>query len=432
MSIPEFLAPLGLGLCLLTLADLPQPLTLPEAEAAAQKNHPRISAAELRSLAVGETVTEARSAYLPSLSGNVTAATPAADNARIAAGGLNNPVIYPRAALGITASQLITDFGRTANLVATSKFYAKAANENVKVTAAQILLLTDTAYFAALEAQAVQQVASNTIVSRGLLLDRVTALAANQLKSELDVSFARVAYEEARLLQSRATNDLQAAFARLSNLLGYREAKTFALTDVDSTTNSLGEASPFIQAALAHRPDLARLRDERDAALKFAKAEQALFYPTVSAFGTVGDIPVHDEHLPDNYAAAGLNLNLPLFNGFNNTARKREAAFRAKAADETLREAENEAISDVRVAWLNVTNARERLEIQRQLSTTALSAFDLADARYRAGSSSMVELSQAQLNLTSAEIALASARYELLIQQAVLNFQAGGALSEQR
>jgi outer membrane protein len=265
-----------------------------------------------------------------------------------------------------------------------------------------------------------------------LLLDRVTALAANQLKSELDVSFARVAYEEARLLQSRATNDLQAAFARLSNLLGYREAKTFALTDVDSTTNSLGEASPFIQAALAHRPDLARLRDERDAALKFAKAEQALFYPTVSAFGTVGDIPVHDEHLPDNYAAAGLNLNLPLFNGFNNTARKREAAFRAKAADETLREAENEAISDVRVAWLNVTNARERLEIQRQLSTTALSAFDLADARYRAGSSSMVELSQAQLNLTSAEIALASARYELLIQQAVLNFQAGGALSEQR
>lgn len=400
-------------------------LSLPQAEAEALRNHPRINAADLRALAATENVTEARSAFLPSLAAQFTAASPAADNARIAAGGLNNPVIFQRAAMGITASQLITDFGRTANLLASVKLRSKAEAENAALTKAQIKLLTDSAYYTALGSEAVLTVASNTLASRQLFLDQVGVLATNQLRSELDVNFARVAYEESRLLFSKAENDIRAAQTRLSTVLGYRDDRRFVLTDVPAPATNPGEASQLAMDSLGRRPDLLRLRDERDAALKFARAEQALFYPTITAFGTVGEIPVHDEHLPDNYAAAGVNLSLPLFNGFNNISRKREAALRARAAEETLRDAENEAIRDVRVAWLNVNNATERLKINERLQATARQAYDLADARYRAGSSSIVELSQAQLNLTSAQIGFATARYELLIEQAVLDFQAG-------
>ena len=400
-------------------------LSLPQAEAEALRNHPRISAAELRALASGETVTEARSAYLPTIAAQFTAASPAADNARIAAGGLNNPVIFQRAAMGITASQLITDFGRTANLLAATKLRAKAESESAELTKAQVKLLTDSAYYSTLGAQSVLIVASNTLASRQLFLDQVSVLATNQLRSELDVNFARVGYEESRLLLSKAQNDILSAQTRLSTVLGYRDDRRFVLADVPAPATNGGDATQLAMESLGRRADLLRLRDERDSAFKFARAEQALFYPTITAFGTVGDIPIHDEHLPDNYAAAGVNLSFPLFNGFNNTARKREAALRAKAAEETLRDAENEAIRDVRMAWLNVNNASERLSINERLQTTAKQAYDLADARYRAGSSSIVELSQAQLNLTSAQIAFATARYELLIEQAVLDFQAG-------
>ena len=60
-----------------------------------------------------------------------------------------------------------------------------------------------------------------------------------------------------------------------------------------------------------------------------------------------------------------------------------------------------------------------------QLVMHADEAFRLEQARYRQGSSSIVELSQAQLNATSAEITLAGARYDALIQRVILDFQIG-------
>ena len=55
----------------------------------------------------------------------------------------------------------------------------------------------------------------------------------------------------------------------------------------------------------------------------------------------------------------------------------------------------------------------------------AKEAYELADARYQIGSSSIVELSQAQLNLTSAELADTNARYSVLIRQAQLDYETG-------
>jgi len=52
-------------------------------------------------------------------------------------------------------------------------------------------------------------------------------------------------------------------------------------------------------------------------------------------------------------------------------------------------------------------------------------AFDLTQARYDLGSSSIVELSQAQLNKTTAEIAQANARYQYHLRRAILDFQIG-------
>ena len=98
---------------------------------------------------------------------------------------------------------------------------------------------------------------------------------------------------------------------------------------------------------------------------------------------------------------------------------------RAQAAEKTLLDQENNIIREVRVAWLNANNALERLHISEQLLVQARLSFDLAQARYKGGLSSIVELSQAQLNVTAAEIEQASARYEYQIQRAVLDYQVG-------
>jgi outer membrane protein len=409
-----------------TNTSLPSALTLADAQKLALQNHPQIAAANYRALAAQEVVKETRAGFFPTVNafGNVVGAE--TEDARILAGGLNNPSIYDRVAGGLSVSLLITDFGRTANLTASSKLQAQAEMQNANATREQVLLLVNVSYFSTLEAHAVLHVAQQTVDTRQLLLDQVSLLASNKLKSELDVSFARVALEEGRLLLQKAQNNADDAMTSLSTALGYREPRTFQLTDsspsVFSNTNAI---SQLVETALAERPELLSLRNEHDAALRFAKSQRDARLPLISAVGMIGDSPSHDAHLPDNYEVGGIQLSLPLFAGGLYTARQHEAELKAQSDNELVRVLEDNIVRDVHIAWLNVNNALEQLHTTEQLVRNAAEAYDLAEARYKIGSSSIVELSQAQLSLTSAQIANTNARYNVLIQQAKLNYEIG-------
>src|SRR5262249_27529010 len=82
-----------------------QPLTLEQAEALALRNNPQITIGKLRALEAQQGVREARSALLPTGYLSVTGVDSEAGS-RVAAGSLNNPGIFPRAAAGATRSPL--------------------------------------------------------------------------------------------------------------------------------------------------------------------------------------------------------------------------------------------------------------------------------------------------------------------------------------
>jgi outer membrane protein len=402
-----------------------QALTLQQAQGIAITNHPRITEAELISLASKQVVRESRSHFFPSINADVTAVDATADNTRIAAGGLNNPLILTREADGLNVSQLITDFGRTANLTSSSKLQSRAQEQNVLATRAEILLAVNSAYFSALQAQSILAVARQTVATRQLTFDQVSELATNKLRSGLDVSFARVDLASSKLLLANANNDLQASFATLSNVLGERGQANYQLLEAPVPSGGMPEDSQLVQTALRDRPDLMRLRYQRDAASAFAHAEKDLNYPTISAFGAAGILPTHDPAMRNDYAAAGVNLSLPIFEGMLFTAREKEAQLKSQAFGEALRDAENNVIRDVRIAALNLSYAAEQMKLTVELLASANQAFDLAQARYKVGSSSIVELSQAQLSQTTAEIAQAKAKYEFQTRQSILNFEVG-------
>ena len=409
------------------LAQTPGPpvkLTLAEAQAIALKNHPAVSAALLNALAAGQVPIETRSALYPTITGAVTAVG-AADQSRIAAGNLNNPIIYNRLATGITIGQVLTDFGRTTSLVESAKFRAQAQQDNAAGTRAQVLLQVNRAYFSALRAQKVLTVAEQTVATRQVVAEQVNALAQSKLKSGLDVSFANVNLSEAKLLLASAQNDREAALAELSNALGYPSRQNFDLADAPTPPALTNDLPDLMTAARQNRPELLSARAEQTAADRFVKAERALAYPTLSALASAGVIPAHEDTLRGRYGALGFNLNIPVFNGHLFSARRSEAEYRAQAAEQNVRELENRVTRDVQVALLNVNTADQRLGLTAELLTEAAQALDLAQTRYDLGLSSIVELTQAQLNKTSAEIASATALYDYVLQRAVLDYQTG-------
>jgi outer membrane protein len=407
--------------------NVPADLDLATAKKIALQNHPQIKQANYLLLAAQEVVKETRSGFFPTVNLYADAVGVTSEGARITAGGLNNPSVYDRGAGGGQVNQLITDFGRTANLTASSKYRARAEGQNVEATREQVLLQVAGSYFNALEAQAVLNVAHQTLDTRKTLLDQITELATNKLRSELDVSFAQVELQQARLLVERSQNDADAAMATLSTALGYSEFHQFKLSDEAPATNNInGDISGMVQTALARRPELLSLRDDREAALRYARSQRDSRLPTVEAVGVAGAAPWRDDRdLRSDYFAGGIQLSVPLFAGGLYVSRQHEAELKAEADDELLRNVENNVIRDVRIAWLDLNDALQQLETSEELAANAGDAFTLAQARYKSGISSIVELSDAQLNLTQAQIAEANARYNVLIQQANLNYQMG-------
>jgi outer membrane protein len=162
------------------------------------------------------------------------------------------------------------------------------------------------------------------------------------------------------------------------------------------------------------------------ASQKFKKAERDLLLPTIRALGAVGGAPVRNDHLSSWYGAVGANMDIPIFNGFLYTARAHEADLRSQAVRDRLADLRNRISRDVRTSWLRANNAYQRLSVTQQLLEQAQLSLELAQARYKLGLGSIVELSQAQLQATQAEISNAQAGYDYQLAQAVLRYETTG------
>ena len=120
-------------------------------------------------------------------------------------------------------------------------------------------------------------------------------------------------------------------------------------------------------------------------------------------------------------------MSIPIFNGFLYSSEAREAKYRAQAASESSRDLRDRIVRDVRTSWLQSVNNWQRMAVTAQLVQEANLAMELASARYKLGLSSIVELSQAQLQQTTAQIEDTSARYQYRLSLATLNYEMGTA-----
>jgi len=402
-----------------------QKLTLADAEKIAVQNHPQLQIAEHRAAYAKAQEQGARAAYSPQVTGGLTGAY-AETNSRITAGGISNPRIYDRFASGAFVNQLVTDFGRTQSLVKSSSLHAQAQAAGVITSRADILLQVHEAYYGSLKSKALLTVAQETVKNRQVISDQVTLMEQNKLKSGLDVAFANVDLAQAKLLLIQAKNDLQVSYANLSTALGYHEPQSFELSELPVPPAPPPDFVPVLQEAFLNRPELVGQRFEVNAAHSYAIAERDLWFPTLGAIGAAGVAPYREDLLTSTrYAVAGFNMSIPIFNGHLFGSLRTQAKEEYRAQQQYLRDLEDRIARDVRTAWLNSISAYERLAVTEQLLQEATLAEDLAASRYKMGLSSIVELSQAQLNLTQAQIQEASAKYDFQARMSELQYQQG-------
>ncbi len=418
------------ALSALAYAQAPAPqLTLQDAEAMALKNHPQVLASQANYLRAGEIVTETRSAYYPAVNGNTTGAE-ANPSARLGAGVINDPRLFNHFGSGLALSQLITDSGRTHNLVANSRLQAEASRQDYQATRYDIVFAVDQAYYEVLLSEELIKVAQQTVATRQTVVNQVTALTQNQLKSQVDLSFAQVNLSDAQLMLIRARDRLGAAYANLGQALGSNTAIEYQLLPQPMPPTPPANPDPLIAQANQNRPEMASVRFQREAAQKFVYAERDLKRPTVSLIAVGGVLPYIDPgnanpNIPKEYESAAVNIQIPVFNGHLFSARRRAAEYELQAADQRARDLQDRIARDVRTAWEHARTAYEAIAPSQQLLAQANLALNLSQGRYNLGLASIVELTQAQLGQTQAQVQNLSAQYDYEEAYAALQYTLG-------
>ncbi|WP_367026895.1 TolC family protein [Methylococcus sp. ANG] len=168
--------------------------------------------------------------------------------------------------------------------------------------------------------------------------------------------------------------------------------------------------------------------NEFQAAEKLAEAEKAAARPKIELVGDINYMPwvnIEAGKYPKFNVIGGLLIDVPVFEGFALEARENKARKEYQAAAHGLTDAENNILRDVRVAWMAAKTAFERIPPAHQQFLETTKSFQLAQSRYQMGLSSIVELTQAQLNFTRGAIDEIEARIEYQMRCAELDYQMG-------
>jgi len=410
------------------VASIPAELTLQEAEQIAVRNNPQVRVAQLLARAQHQVVRQTRAGYLPQLQLGGVAAQ-ANDGSRFTFDGLRSTRLITHAGGGLDFHQLLTDFGHTTNLIASSKLYEKARNAQAQASTLDIVLITDQTFYNALEAQALVKVAQQTVSTRKMTDRQVTELTNNKLRSTIDQAFADEDLARAQLLLLDAQTQYSSAINALTSVLGFDQSMDYRLVE----TGGVAISSPppdqdrLVQMALQQRPDLVALDYDQQAAKKYARAQWEQLMPTLDTMAVLGGTPVRDDQYFTSswFGAVGVDLEVPIFSGFRYTAQAHEAEDRAQVAQENLRDMRDRVVRDVRDAWLQTNASYQKIAVTEKLLKASNLGLQLAQARYKLGLSSIVELSQSQLEQTQASIENVNARYEYELSLAALNYQLG-------
>jgi outer membrane protein len=408
-------------------ATQPPILTLLDAERLALANHPDIKVSRFDEFAADEAVKVARAGYEPQVLGTAVQGL-APGGTRIAAyNAITDPTIIQRTSFGVGVQQYITDFGRTGDLVQAAEFDVRARAAETDRSRDTVLLTVTQAFFDVLRANALLVVAQQTLQERRTLLHLVATLQRAGLRSTLDVAIASRDVSTADQLVLEGRNRRLDAFAQLTEAIGSSDYSIYRLADVSALPPVPADFPALEAAAQRSNPDLIEAQDAGQAAASRARATRRLSAPTVTGYGFFGGSPFKESNvaLVSPYAAAGINLTVPIFTGGSIAAQERQARDEAAAADQAATAARNRLLRDVRIAYEDVKTARGNVDLSRRILQTADVALHDTDVRYRIGLNSIADVSEAELQRTQAAIGETNAIYDFIVQEANLEFAVG-------
>jgi outer membrane protein TolC len=376
-------------------------------------NHPLVGQADATSRSAEARKGQAEAAHYPSVS-----LTAAYLRTRTFSAVTGNPITSTIDSIQGNAGLLVTDFGRTTAAVAKADAQSVAARETGKSVRQDVAFAAKVAYYGVLRARRILEVDRETARRRESLLVQARAYYEAGIRARIDVARAEANLFQARADLTSAENDLRVARITLLNRMGIDGPGDFELAetlDVESLPGSLDE---WTAEAERNRPDLRSLLSNQRAEEEAVRVARGGHFPTLT--GTAGYGYAADDFPLEEVYNIGIQLSVPIFSGFLVRQQVAEAEGRLSSARYAVADFRRLVRLQVEQAALSLRESTERAEARRKEREASEENLRLATARYEVGAGDIIEMIDAQVQMTQADTALINALTDTKISVAAL------------
>ncbi len=393
----------------LALAATPASLTLDEAVATALSSRPSLRAVQGRARSAEAAARVARGALLPQVGVDGRYSV----HRDVAPGG--SPVTEgDSASASLGADLLLWDFGRTSSRWGAARASAAAAGDDAQASARDVVLEVRLAYLGVLEAEALEEVARVTLANQERHLRETEAMVSAGTRAAIDLARLRTQAASARAALVRARNDTSTARTRLAVAMGVPDRAERVLVTPHLPALAVETQPPdgLLADAARTRPELASLRSGILAQDRTLTAAERWLLPSLR-LGATASASGPDPLEPGYGGAVGVTLSWNIFDGLSSPAQADVERARLEVARAQLGDLEQRVFEEVEVAGGAVTSARAALPAAEEALVAARELLGLADARYREGVGTSLELADAELELATAAAQRVRVGYDL-------------------
>jgi outer membrane protein len=420
-----------LAACRLAAAAVPpRTLTLAQAVAQALAHQPQLAASRAQAAATLAGAQQSRAALLPQLAGTAAYSRSTA-NYVLRPGSLPANLTPGQAELtnrsynyfnfGVSAQQLIYDFGQTSGMWSAAQHKVAAQDANVRVVQQGVVLAARNAFFVARAQKELMQVAEDTLANQGKHRQQTQGFVQVGTQPQIALAQASTDFANAKVQRITATNNYASARAQLNQAMGTEQDIDYDVAD-DTLPEVPGEQAPtdaLMREALAARPEFAAAEASIRAQQRTVSSLKGSFGPAVSATAQFTDAGTSFARLGWNWTA-GANLSWPLFAGGLNYYQVVQAQATLAALQANLAASRQQVRLQVEQARLGVVAAVATLEASEEALYNAQQQLALAEGRYETGVGGMIELGDAQVAQTTAAGQRVQARFALAQARATL------------
>lgn len=337
------------------------------------------------------------------------------------------PVDYTSGQVDLLFRQLLYDSGRIQAQIEQARASSDASAQTLVASSNQIALNAQLAYLDALEARAREQVQVEAVELAQTQLAAAEARFAAGTAPRADTVYARVPVSRSVLERTRSRLAVANSQAGLCRLLGLPQDTPLVLQDPPEAPEMPGNLAACVAAGRAQRPEVVSRQFELDSARHGLEAALRDNDPQLFASADVNSVGYNDNTIAPGSAGwrFALELRWPILEGNRKAHLVTQSEARVREAEAMLTDQLEQVELEVRQAYAAVETAAEAYHAAAVQVDQAREAMEMAQGQYRAGVTTLLQVTDAQQAFLSARTDRLAALYEYLRARARLRHSRG-------